>query len=414
MERDLLAANPIPSLLNLSHHVPKVPGIDGCVGVVLIAATLSACIFGVLNVQAFHYFSRFPNDPTWLKVTVSLVCIVQLLRPSSQDFTVGTTGSSWEIALMSYILEPIIALVVQLFFARRTWRLNRRTWFMGMVIVLVALLSFALGEFACITTFRLRLFSEYERYKYQVTVWLFSSAACDVMITATVCWVLWASKTGFSETDHFISRMIVWVINTAALTSTVAILDAVTFLAYPNELIHVGLNYLLAKLYTSTLLASLNRRRSQVGLTCPGRPQLYGSLKSESDVEMQRSDLARLGLKPMPSALLNTSTSVHLSRNPSSKPHPCPQQLNSFGPESRFQAKELASGPTVSTVVSVFDDEVIGSLATPTRSSSMKSNKSRNSSAGLPTIWDASHDEISNGELTLVQIIIGRRSKTSP
>ncbi|KAF8327208.1 uncharacterized protein EI90DRAFT_3018273 [Cantharellus anzutake] len=397
MERDLLAANPIPSLLNLSHHVPKVPGIDGCVGVVLIAATLSACIFGVLNVQAFHYFSRFPNDPTWLKVTVSLVCIVQLLRPSSQDFTVGTTGSSWEIALMSYILEPIIALVVQLFFARRTWRLNRRTWFMGMVIVLVALLSFGFSSSLMsgktpFSTWGIRLHHN------------FPLAPFFRVREVQVCWVLWASKTGFSElviiipfmflddssqfprTDHFISRMIVWVINTAALTSTVAILDAVTFLAYPNELIHVGLNYLLAKLYTSTLLASLNRRRSQVGLTCPGRPQLYGSLKSESDVEMQRSDLARLGLKPMPSALLNTSTS----------------------------AKELASGPTVSTVVSVFDDEVIGSLATPTRSSSMKSNKSRNSSAGLPTIWDASHDEISNGELTLVQIIIGRRSKTSP
>lgn len=86
-------------------------------------------------------------------------------------------------------------------------------------------------------------------------------AVVDVLIAASLCTLLQRSRTGFKKSDSMISKLMLFTVNTGLLTSIFAVLSLATFLAYPNTLIYVTFFFCLGRLYSNSLLASLNCRR---------------------------------------------------------------------------------------------------------------------------------------------------------
>ncbi|KAF8688095.1 hypothetical protein RHS03_09799, partial [Rhizoctonia solani] len=108
-------------------------------------------------------------------------------------------------------------------------------------------------------TFVLGRFSRFIEYRWLVGLWLGGASLCDVVIVYMLSNALMTQRTGFGRTDALINKLLWYTINTGLLTSIFAIVDLICFCTM-NNLIHFGFNMALGKLYTNTLLATLNAR----------------------------------------------------------------------------------------------------------------------------------------------------------
>ncbi|KAG8742373.1 hypothetical protein FRC10_001595 [Ceratobasidium sp. 414] len=127
----------------------------------------------------------------------------------------------------------------------------------GQGLISLCQLGFGLGAFAMVWV--LKQFSEFIKYNWLVGGWLGAAALGDVVIVYMLSTALMSQRTGFGRTDALINKLLRYTINTGLLTSIIAIVDVVAFCTM-NNLIHLGFNFILGKLYTNTLLATLNSR----------------------------------------------------------------------------------------------------------------------------------------------------------
>ncbi|KAF8306197.1 hypothetical protein DL93DRAFT_2172218 [Clavulina sp. PMI_390] len=248
--------------------------LDGLMGSVLISVILSSILFGILTVQAHSYWTRFPNDPVWVRRLVLLLWVVDAAHQIAgtwamynylvRHFLDPTYLAINDAALGTTVtLEPIPALAVQLYFARRLYILNPAWWPMVALIVLLALVAFGMGMACGIIIHTLHFLVEFHNYTWLVTGWLIVCAVCDVLIAISIAYQLWNSRSGFKATDKLLTTLTVWTVNTGMIPAGFAIADAVTFIKLPNTLVHLSLNIMLAKLYSNTAMGFLNRRRSE-------------------------------------------------------------------------------------------------------------------------------------------------------
>jgi len=88
----------------------------------------------------------------------------------------------------------------------------------------------------------------------------------DVLIAAALFYFLRRSRTGFKKSDTMISRLIMFTVSTGFLTSICAIASLVSILVWGQTLIYVAFYFSLGRLYSNSLLATLNARQSIRGL----------------------------------------------------------------------------------------------------------------------------------------------------
>jgi len=63
-----------------------------------------------------------------------------------------------------------------------------------------------------------------------------------------------------SSTDGIINTLILYSINNGLLTSVIAIAGFISFLAMPTNLVNFALNFVLGKVYSNSMLSTLNTR----------------------------------------------------------------------------------------------------------------------------------------------------------
>ncbi|KAH9933214.1 uncharacterized protein BXZ73DRAFT_77372 [Epithele typhae] len=152
------------------------------------------------------------------------------------------------------MLTAIIGSLVQLFFA---WRVKVLTNNTLAVVVIVACSITQLRT--SIATRMMPEFVEFRRFKIIVFFWLIASAVADCLITFVLVGYLRRHKTGFGPTDDFVNKTIRLTAQTGLITAVWAIVDLVVFLASPTG-VHLIFNLSLSKLYTNSLMSSLNSR----------------------------------------------------------------------------------------------------------------------------------------------------------
>ncbi|KAK0205388.1 hypothetical protein DFS33DRAFT_1274294 [Desarmillaria ectypa] len=103
-----------------------------------------------------------------------------------------------------------------------------------------------------------------ERYKGRVyvTVWLIASAVCDVCIAVSLSFQLRRMNPTFQESKRVINRLIGSVISTGTVSTIVAIVILIVFLKMPMTNVSTGVAFCLGRLYSLTMLYSLNKRNA--------------------------------------------------------------------------------------------------------------------------------------------------------
>ncbi|THH18235.1 hypothetical protein EW146_g2704 [Bondarzewia mesenterica] len=238
-------------------------------GPTLVGIYFNILLYGITILQSYLYYANFTRDKRWIKVFIVVLVLADTVNTAFDmafiyDALIDHWANSEYIQTASWIfrtdpaMTAVIAMMVQLFFA---WRVKVLTsnWYATIAIAAFSFVQFAGGLSTSILIGKFPKFLDFQNFKPAVIIWLAGSAVCDCLITFILVLYLRRYKTGFNSTDDIVDRIIRLTVQTGLITSVVAVIDLCLYLTNPTGL-HLAFNMPLSKLYTNSLLSSLNAR----------------------------------------------------------------------------------------------------------------------------------------------------------
>ncbi|KAJ7731676.1 hypothetical protein DFH07DRAFT_968670 [Mycena maculata] len=248
---------------------PGPPDVTLLFGPLLIGVLLNTMLYGVMVVQAFMYYHRYKRDRTWFRYLVLYLVIMETAN------WVCDVGLIYEPLIIRYgtpealitsplllrtdaVLTVLISTPAQLFIAWRV-RVVTQSRILPAIISLFAFVSLGGGiSVTTIVTLHPR-FASFSSFHPEVITWLVASAACDVFLTASLVYSLWIRKTSIISTDSYLNKLIRLTVQTGFITAAAALLDMILYVTTTNTSNFI-FDFALSKLYTNSLISTLNAR----------------------------------------------------------------------------------------------------------------------------------------------------------
>ncbi|KAJ7478404.1 hypothetical protein FB451DRAFT_1557078 [Mycena latifolia] len=249
---------------------PPAPDVSPLFGPLLLGVLLNTLLYGVLLVQAFLYYNRYKKDRAWFRYlvlylviaeTANWVCDVGLIyEPLIIRYaTLEALTVSPILLRADALLTVLISTPVQLFIAWRV-RVVTRSFVLPAIIILLAIVSFG-GGISVTTVVTLHPeFASFPQFKPEVITWLVATSACDVFLTSSLVYSLWIRKTNVISTDSYINKIIRLTVQTGFITAAGALIDMLLYVLIPNTTYNFMFDFPLSKLYTNSLISTLNAR----------------------------------------------------------------------------------------------------------------------------------------------------------
>ncbi|KDR81049.1 hypothetical protein GALMADRAFT_153413 [Galerina marginata CBS 339.88] len=247
--------------------------LDNTLGAAFIGLVVASLLHGVSVVQAWYYFGH--QSDTWsLKALVGAVMFFDtvhqiLITHTVYTYTVTNWGNPEQLGLIVWsmlvevVFNGLTAFLVQSFLAMRVWRLSNRKKLLTTVVALLVV-----GEFGCVIAFtaialHLKTYEQLSKLKYLSILVNGLAAAGDVLIAGTLCTLLHFSRTGFHRSDTMINKLILFAVNTGFLTSLCAVASLISarIVVAGNTFLYIAFFFCIGRLYTNSLLATLNARK---------------------------------------------------------------------------------------------------------------------------------------------------------
>ncbi|KAI0089320.1 hypothetical protein BDY19DRAFT_993532 [Irpex rosettiformis] len=238
-------------------------------GPIFMGMIFNVLLYGIMITQTYLYFTTYKHDKRWMKVFIAALFICDTVNTGFDialvwNPLVARYGDLNALAFADWLssADPattgFIALLTQLFFAWRVKVLSNN-WFLVIAIAACSIGQFLGGIGTAIAVKLVPAFADFQKFESIVAVWLACSAAADTLITGSLVWHLRKHKSGFSVSDDTVDRIIRLTVQTGMVTAVCAITDLIVFLSVPTGL-HLAFNLPLAKLYTNSLMSTLNAR----------------------------------------------------------------------------------------------------------------------------------------------------------
>ncbi|KAF9268422.1 hypothetical protein L218DRAFT_995141 [Marasmius fiardii PR-910] len=246
--------------------------LDIFLGGVLGGSWANTMFFALELTGIYRYFSRYPNDPIYLKLMVALALILDTLGTVISSaavylYTVTHWGDvsylakqDWPIPAFS-VLTGLSALLVQSFLIHRYYALSRN--------IIVSLFLLSLSIIGCSGTLLLAativqhpFVTERHLTKTPIIMWIVGGACADVCIAIALIIQLKRVKTAFKSTQSLIQRLTVSAIQTGSATSVVAVIALVVYFSNTESNVSTGIAFSFGRLYTISMLGNLNARAS--------------------------------------------------------------------------------------------------------------------------------------------------------
>ncbi|KAF7358045.1 hypothetical protein MVEN_00851700 [Mycena venus] len=245
-------------------------GVDLLFGPMLIGVVLNMMLYGAVVTQMFTYYQRYPNDFAWIRYFMLYLFIAQTANVVVEfgiiyDPLIIQYGKQAALAISPKLLPgdsvliSIVSAPIQLFTAYRISVITGSFILPG-IVTLLSIGSFATGISVSINVFLNPEFRNFERFSTEVIVWLVLSAVCDIVIAIGMTHALYTRRTGLSDVDGKINRIIRLTLETGALTAITALADVMLFLVFPGTSANFIVDFPLSALYTCSVLAMLNSR----------------------------------------------------------------------------------------------------------------------------------------------------------
>ncbi|CAA7260282.1 unnamed protein product [Cyclocybe aegerita] len=261
----------VPSSISMADTAGPIH-VDNTMGAAYIGVIAAGILYGVSFVQTWYYFLKYRRDVWYIKTLVATVCAFETVHQALISHTVyyyvitnynnpiRLEDMVWSI-LLEVLFNGLISFIVQAFLLLRVWRLSGNS--IPLTVVIAALI---LAGFGCSTAFtaksmKLQTWAELGQLKGLSIAVNIVGAVADILIAAALFFLLHSSRTGFKKSDTMISKLIAFTVSTGLLTSICAVASLISILASPNTLIYVAFYFCLGRLYSNSVLATLNARQ---------------------------------------------------------------------------------------------------------------------------------------------------------
>jgi len=243
---------------------------DTTVGVLLLGIMFNTFLYGLVTYQFLVYRNTKFNDPLWIK------CIVGILFTVDTVHSMVAVYSAWETCVTNYanpsslaviswtipftaVATSVAAIFTQFFLGHRVFKLTKSIVIVG-VIGIFSFLGFVFGVYAGVRSGIIKEVANFAPLTPFVICWLGFQTAADLLITGVLSYVLARSRTGFRKTDTVINRLIRGAIQTGLFASLFALADLFSFVLHRNTNLYAMFAYPIGRIYTNTLLDTLNSR----------------------------------------------------------------------------------------------------------------------------------------------------------
>ncbi|KAF9039478.1 hypothetical protein BDZ89DRAFT_1156934 [Hymenopellis radicata] len=328
------------------------PDIDLINGPMLLGNLFGYMFYGILIVQVFIYSSRFQRDPKWMKGLVWFVLGVDTLMSILFTITAwdGLAKGWGDLNTLSQLdwpfnalpcLSGLVSSTVHVFFCWRIWKLAKIVS-VPILIMAISVTSWAMASYCGITSVAIGVARIGELRPF-VIVWLGGVAIADALVTATMVYILFraGAKSAFSQTNSVVGKLITLTVETGMTTTAGALIELIFFFAFPHNNMHFLPFLFLAKLYSNTLLATLNARAAFNGERRGTHPAALW------DDDVSSTQLSSRGKVPYNGVQITTATTRHAdhelvviegrSAGLAGQPYP-PSAFNPYSPD--YQGKK--------------------------------------------------------------------------
>ncbi|KAG1732072.1 hypothetical protein EDB19DRAFT_1305070 [Suillus lakei] len=230
-------------------------------GALFIGVILAAVLFGVTNVQAFIYFRTHSGAGMtfyklvvmwlWILDALHLVLIVHFIY-FYLVINFANIGALTEVVWSSKLQTVVGVLsifVEHLLYVHRIWIVSKgRSKVLPITVGIAVILN---SGFAIVVIWYIyqgvHAATDVINIEWTVFMYLGGVAFVDILIASSLCYLLATSRTGFSRTDLFITKLVTYIINTGCLTSICSMTAIITCAVMPNDYIFQAVELLLIK-----------------------------------------------------------------------------------------------------------------------------------------------------------------------
>ncbi|KAJ7065783.1 hypothetical protein C8F01DRAFT_1228991 [Mycena amicta] len=245
------------------------------VGALQVGVLVAVCLFGAVTVQTILYFTRFPSDTLLLKALVTLVWCLDF------SHTLAICYGVYEITVVQYghpelleylpvslnlaaLISGFVGPLQQAWYAYRVYKFGKSPYVpcisMSLSVMRLAM-SITLGA-SVLSASPISVADFSERWGWLVESLLLVGAVNDLLLVWALCFYLsrWRGE-GFERMNRLVTRLMHWSIETGLVTSVGALFLLISFLAMQTNFVWIGMSVVLCKLFSNSLLFTLNARR---------------------------------------------------------------------------------------------------------------------------------------------------------
>ncbi|KAL4268951.1 hypothetical protein AB1N83_002389 [Pleurotus pulmonarius] len=272
---------------------------DAAFGPLLIGTFLKILLFGVLIVQGYIYYATYKKDKLWMKVFVFILVLIDTVNVifdmvylydclithfADPDYISRATWCESVLACISsslicvdiqrsllttlyvvFATHPAIMAIstsaVQLFYAWRILVLTHNHWIVGFV-VFSSIVGGLSGISVGVAVRFVPAYADFQKFEPAVIAWSCALILADVTIAVTLArWLTTQHKhkSRIPNTTQTVDRIIRLTIQTGLLQTALELLHLIFFVSDASGT-HLIFNYILSKLYSNSLLSTLNSR----------------------------------------------------------------------------------------------------------------------------------------------------------
>ncbi|KII83830.1 hypothetical protein PLICRDRAFT_180164 [Plicaturopsis crispa FD-325 SS-3] len=242
-------------------------------GATEVGVLISLCLFGVVSSQTYTYFRRF-DDAKWIKALVGFIWICELAYSVCVSFTLYTT-TVMALSQPSLLMAPrastdicvlllgVISALCKAFFARRIRILSDRRS-IAIVCWVLCVVYFATIIWSTIKSLSCTTWTDYIACSKSLDIPVLSTGALtDLLITGSLCYYLIQERSrAITPTIAVLDKLLVWTIQNCLLTSVTSFIMSIILLAAPMNFTWLAILMFLPRLFSMSLLESLNARTS--------------------------------------------------------------------------------------------------------------------------------------------------------
>ncbi|VDC07085.1 unnamed protein product [Peniophora sp. CBMAI 1063] len=253
----------------------ELPPNSATIGALYVGWGISMLGFGIFCLQAVIYFTRYVNDSRWRKLLVSFIALLEITHQvvighACWQYIVRNFGDAEETfvsrAVWSFsavvFLNVLVSAVVKIFLGWRIYIISNGCYWWLALISIMAVTQMSLGISFSVEASQQPVNSLFA-LKSLATAALAIGAATDLLTAAVLTYYLHTMRTGYAKTEGIINKLIMFSVNTGAITSAFSLSVVILFQLMPHNFIFAAIWFFVSKLYSNSCLATLNSRSTE-------------------------------------------------------------------------------------------------------------------------------------------------------